>query len=126
MLKLSDSCLGERHDDIAMRCQNYFYGLAEQILAAGHDVIIDYGYWLSTERINAKEYFRKRNISAELHYINKPWEIRMRQLAHRNETLIKNQSDDTGRVYLIDEELCHRLDHKFEEPTTQEYDKLIS
>ena len=127
MLKLSDSCLGGRHDDIAIRCEKYFYGLAEQIISFGMDVIIDFGYWSQEERKEAKDYFNKRNIIFELHYIKITEKIRYNQLKQRNEKLrdvlrVKPKE----RVYIINDELLQRLDNKFEEPSNDEIDFLIT
>ena len=127
MLKLSDSCLGNRHDDIAIRCEKYFYELAEQIVKSGMDVIIDFGYWSQDERKEAKDYFSKKNIIVEMHYIKISVKLRYNQLEQRNQKLrdvlrVKPQE----RVYIINEELLQRLDNKFEEPTKDEIDVLIT
>ncbi len=127
MLRLSDSCLGANHDDMALRCERYFYGLAEQMIKSGIDVIIDFGYWSRKEREEAREYFRRRGIKSELHYILISDEQRIKQLESRNERLIADsRRDDTGRVYIIDEALRKRLDQKFEEPAQEEIDILIT
>ena len=127
MLRLSDSCLGQQHDDTARRCELYFYALAEQMINSGIDVIIDYGYWSRADREEAKEYFRIKGIEAELHYIRIPEELRLKQLESRNERLSEESKKiSTGRVYIIDEVLLQRLDSKFEEPSQEEVDELIT
>lgn len=126
MLRLSDSCLGQQHDDTARRCELYFYDLTEQMISNGIEVVIDYGYWSRKDREEAKEHFRKRGIKAELHYIQISEELRLRQLEIRNERLIAERKNDTGRVYIIDEPLRQRLDAKFEEPSQEEVDELIT
>ncbi len=127
MLRLSDSCLGQQHDDTARRCELYFYDLAEQMISKGIDVIIDYGYWSRKDREEAKTHFRTREIDVELHYIHVSEELRLKQLAGRNERLIaEREKKDMGRVYIIDEPLRLRLDAKFEEPSQEEVDQLIT
>lgn len=127
MLRLSDSCLGAHHDDMALRCERYFYGLAEQMTNSGIDVIIDFGYWSRREREEARKYFSSRGIKSELHYIHIADEKRIKQLESRNERLItEKEKKDTGRVYIIDEVLRQRLDQKFEEPAQEEIDILIT
>ncbi len=127
MLRLSDSCLGQQHDDTARRCEAYFYQLAEQMIGSGINVIIDYGYWSKKDRQDAKDYFRKKGMEAELHYLHIPEELRLKQLENRNERLIaESKKKDTGRVYIIDELLRQRLDAKFEEPSPEEVDELIT
>lgn len=127
MLRLSDSCLGAHHDDMSLRCERYFYGLAEQMTNSGIDVIIDFGYWSRKEREEAKEYFGRRGIKSELHYIQISEEKRIKQLESRNDRLInERRMKDTGRVYIIDEVLRQRLDQKFEEPEQEEIDLLVT
>lgn len=124
MLKLSDSCLGDRHDDVALRCENYLYELSLQIVESDLDVVIDFGYWSKKERDMAKAYFMERSVSVELHYVKIQEEKRLLQLEKRNLSL--QSKSNVGRVYIIGEELRKRLDEKFEEPSLEEYDKLIS
>ncbi len=126
MLQLSDECLGNRHDDVALRCERYFYQLAKQIVSYGMNVVIDFGYWTKKERDIAKDYFHRAGIPVELHYIKVPEDIRIKRLESRNEALLKRKSEESGRIYIINEELRIRLDAKFEEPLVDEYDKMIN
>lgn len=116
MLILFDGCLGSKHDDMVSRCYLYFYKLAEQLVALNMEVVMDFGYWTKGEREFAKNYFREKQIPAQLNYIKIPEEQRINQLMARNETL----KDAKERVYIIDETLRIRLDAKFEEPTLEE------
>lgn len=125
LLQLSDSCLGDLHDEVAFRCECYLYGLAEQLIGTGTDVIIDYGYWLKKEREYAKQYFHDKKIIAELHYIDTPEAIRRRQLEQRNALLQLEAGQGNRKAYLIGEDLRQRLDMKFEEPGMEEIDRLI-
>lgn len=125
LLELSDSCLGDRHDDVAFRCECFLYGLAEQIIGTGVDVIIDYGYWLRKEREYVKKYFHIKKIAAELHYIDTPEEIRIKQLEQRNAKLNMETGREDRKAYFIGEDLRQRLDMKFEEPGKEEIDRLI-
>jgi predicted kinase len=126
MLALSDHCLGDNHDDIANRCEQYFYKLAESMILQGINVIIDFGYWKKSERQEARTFFQKRNIPMELHYVSINEEKRLNQLEERNERLIKESSSNNDRVYIISEELRARLDSKFEIPTKDEIDVVWS
>lgn len=126
MLKLSDSCLGKKHDDIADRCQKYLYELAEQIIKTGTNVIIDYGYWSRKERLKARNYFLERGIEVEIHYIKKSEETRIKQLEERNIIFEdKYKKNPNERLYIINHELRERLDAKFEEPLADEIDQII-
>lgn len=125
MLKLSDSCLGTMHDDIAGRCELYFYQLAEEIIALDINVVIDFGYWTKNERDYAKAYFKDKNIPVELHYIKRDNTKRLEQLQRRNSDLENAISQETiHRAYIIKDELRKRLDVKFEEPLPDEIDVI--
>ncbi|MDF2566978.1 MAG: hypothetical protein K0R90_434 [Oscillospiraceae bacterium] len=121
MLTLYDGCLGDRHNETVNRISQYFFPLAQNIVSLGIDAILDFGFWRKTEREDAREYFESRRIPSELHYITVPEHRRLSQLESRNQSL----KDSTERVYLIDSELCERLDQNFEEPTQNEIDLII-
>lgn len=126
MLELSDHCLGDKHDDIASRCEQYFYKLTESIILQGINVIIDFGYWKKSERQEASSFFNEHDIPMELHYVVVEEQIRLNQLKERNERLIKESNSNKDRVYIISEELRARLDSKFEIPTEDEIDVIWS
>lgn len=122
LLKLSEGCLGDKHDDVVRRCASYFYQLADQLIAMDLDVILDFGHWSKAERVAAKEYFSARNIQSKLYYIKIEEEKRIRQLDERNEKLKASKT----RVYIIHEALRQFLDDKFEEPTQEEVTVLVN
>lgn len=122
MLRLFDSCLGDKHDETARRCSLFLYGQAEQLVQIGVDCVLDFGYWTRKEREEAKAYFAKRGIACELHYLKLAEEERIRRLDKRNQRL----AGATHRVYRIEGELLKRLDKKFEPPLPDEIDKELS
>lgn len=122
MLALSDNCLGDKHDNIANRCEQYFYKLAKSMISQGINVIIDFGYWKKKERQEARTYFESYNIPVELHYVLIDEDRRLDQLDKRNERLIKESLINQERVYIISEELRISLDDKFETPISEEID----
>lgn len=126
MLELSDHCLGDKHDSIANRCEQYFYKLAKSMILQGINVIIDFGYWKRSERQAARSFFQEQNILMEFHYVVIDEQKRLNQLNERNERLIKESSSNKDRVYIISEELRTRLDSKFETPTEDEIDVIWS
>ncbi|NMB30721.1 MAG: ATP-binding protein [Clostridiales bacterium] len=121
MLTLFDGCLGEKHRDIEDRCYTFLFGQAEQLISMGIDVALDFGFWTAKSRKNVKKYFKERNIKTKTIYFNPPKEVRESRLAKRNQIL----SSSTRREYIIDPPLLEKLDAKFEEPTSEEYDYVI-
>ena len=122
MLTLFDGCLREKHDATADRCELFFYGQAEQLVSIGIDAVIDFGYWTKAERTKAKQYFKAKGILCELHYLSIPEALRLERLAERNQSL----AGETRRVYIINTDLRKYLDAKFEEPSSDEIEAIIS
>lgn len=124
ILKLFDSCLGDKHDDMIRRCENYLYTIAEQLVEKNINTIIDYGFWNKEERLYAKEYFNQKGILAEIHFIDAEEKLRLLRLKKRNDKLkddIKNNTKK-DRVFIIEEDLRQKLDKKFEKPDNLEID----
>ena len=122
MLKLYDNCLGSKHDETVMRISNYFYELAEQLISLNINVIFDFGYWTKAERSFVKDYFSNKGINLEIHYLKTDDSKRLSWLEERNKKLANSKS----RVYIINKDLCKRLDEKFQEPNDNEVDLIIS
>lgn len=118
VLKLFDSCLGEKHSETVARVFEYFYGLADELLQQGIDVIFDSGFWTKEERTRVKKHFAELGIQTELHYIKISEPSRLKWLDERNERL----KNSPKREYIIDRELLAGLDAKFEEPDDSEVD----
>lgn len=120
MLSLYDGCLGEKHDETAMRCLRFLFSLAAQAAQSGLDATIDYGFWLRAERDAARAYFKERGLPCRLLVIETDEQTRLSRLARRNETL--RQAD--SRVYLIEGALLTRLDARFA-PLSPEEDAIF-
>lgn len=121
MLSLFDSCLGDKHDATVKRCSLYLSGIADQVVAAGVDVVLDFGSWTAAERDAVRTFFVEHNIPVRLYYLFCEESVRLERLRLRNIAL----RNADGRVYIIEEDLRRRLDAKFELPSENETDKLI-
>lgn len=121
ILTLFDDCLGDKHSEIENRCYTFLFGQAEQLIDMGIDVALDFGFWTAESRKKVKEYFKERNIKTKTIYFNPPKEVRESRLAKRNQKL----SSSTRREYIIEPPLLNKLEAKFEEPTSEEYDYVI-
>lgn len=121
MLSLFDEQLGDKHNEIVEKCITYLVNLAQEIVNANTNVILDIGSWTKENRKNMIEYFKSRNIEVELHYIkvdDKTWD---NQIKKRN--LLKQE----GKVkcYYVDENMKELFGKIFEEPGEDEEYILI-
>ncbi|MDO4269888.1 MAG: ATP-binding protein [Eubacteriales bacterium] len=116
MLTVFDGCLGERHDQTAMKCLRYLFSVAARLARRGLDVVIDYGFWLRAERDAARSYFAREGLPCRVLLVEAPESVRLARLARRNDGL----RQASGRVYLIEGELLDRMEAKFEPPGADE------
>ncbi|HRR77335.1 MAG TPA: ATP-binding protein [Ruminococcus sp.] len=121
-LALFNNEAGEMHDTYVERAERYFFEKSVQIVQAGIDVILDWGFWTKAERKYAKEFFGSRNIKSELHYIRIDDALWKERITCRN-SLVK-----AGKIsaYYVDEELLRKFALIFEEPEEYEINKIIS
>ncbi len=112
---------GDMLDEYVRRIQDYLYGKSLEIAAAGTDVILDWGFWTSSEREYARSFYRQHVISCELHYLDITDEIWKQRIAERNES-VKN-----GKVsaYFVDKGLEEKFAGIFQPPDESEIDKRI-
>lgn len=110
--------LGDDHDIISERTQNYFFNKSLEILDAGADVILDWGFWLKSKRDSAREFYSNRSIPYEFHYIDISDELWKINVAERNKAVINGETS----AYFIDEGLAEKCGRLFEEPSADEID----
>jgi len=121
MLALLPPYLGDRHEEYVEKTQNYLFNKAAEIANTGIDVILDWGFWSDDERQNAKQFFSRRNIKCELHYLalsDTEWQTRIEK---RNTAV---SAGDPG-AYYVDENLANKCLARFQPPQPQEIDVLI-
>ncbi len=116
MLGLFDEQLGDRHNEILNKCKTYLYELAQQIIQANVDVILDFGFWKREERKSIIEFFNSKNIEAQIHYVKVDKDTWNAQIEKRNE-LVK-----AGKLkcYYVDENMKEIFEKAFEEPSMDE------
>ncbi len=110
---------GEFYDIFADRVNKYLRKKAAEIVSAGCNVILDWGFWTREERKETTDYFNIYGIDVEWHYINiekNRWE---KLIEERNKRIEEgNGSSD----FYLDDGLMKKLLSKFEEPTREEID----
>ena len=114
-----DNEQGERYDDFSKRVNEYLMKKAIDIVRAGANVILDWGFWSKKERINLTNYYKKYNIPVEWHYVDVTQEKWQDLIKKRNELVASGQGEYS---FYFDEELKKKLLDSFNEPSKEEMD----
>ena len=69
-LALFENQAGEKLDFYVEKLKEYFLKKSLDIVEAGADVILDWGFWTKKERDYAREFYDSRNISYQFYYMN--------------------------------------------------------
>lgn len=116
---LMDNEQGERYDDFAKRVNEYLMKKAIDIVRAGANVILDWGFWSKEERINLTNYYKKYNIPVEWHYVDVTQEKWQDLIKKRNELIVSGQEKYS---FYFDDGLKKKLLDSFNEPSKEEMD----
>lgn len=118
ILSVLGSELGERHDEIAERVQTYLFKKSLEMIRAGSDVLLDWGFWTKARRRAARTFYESRGIACEVHYIDVPDEVWHRNIEIRNRAVLEGATN----AYYMDEGLMRKLEALFEAPEKTEID----
>lgn len=119
---LIDNEQGELYDVFAERVNKYLMKKAVEIVKAGCNVILDWGFWTKAARQETTKYFNQFGIDVEWHYVDIE-QSRWKQLIEERNAKIKNGNG--GSNFYVDEGLMEKLLSKFEEPTREEMNVWI-
>ena len=120
---LADNQQGEGYDAFAKRVNGYLRKKAVQIVQAGANVILDWGFWTKTGRMEITEYFRTQDISYEWHYVDVSDEQWEKNIAERNRRI---ENGEGGSDFYVDEGLRSKVLSLFEVPAREEIDVWVS
>ena len=115
---LFDNNLGEKHDEMSLRIQNYFKKKATELVKSGCSVILDWGFWRTEDRIRLNEFCRLENISCEWHYIDVDDKTWYKNIEERNRKVLNGEESS----YYLDDGLMEKLLSLWEEPSEEEID----
>ncbi len=121
MLALFGRDAGERHDEYARNTREYLLEKSVEIVRCGINVILDWGFWTRRDREDAKDFFKRRGVTCETHYIvvdDGTWKA---WIAQRNEAALA----DKTAAYPVDEGLLEKFTRLFEPPVKDEIDIWI-
>lgn len=122
MLTLFDTCIGpERHQAMSARCKSFLYEQALSLLRKGMDVMLDFGYWSRTERMEARRFFIHHGFPVQLIHLHAEPDVITTHLALRNRAV----ENEGLRAYHIDAEKRARFHAQFEPPQADEVDQFV-
>ena len=112
---------GEMLDTYVERVEELLYRKALEIIEAGTDVILDWGFWTRAERIYARRFFGEKGIHCELHYLKVSDELWRERIKKRNSLIAEGKLS----AYYVDAGLAEKAADIFEEPDENEIDQII-
>lgn len=121
MLDILGSGTGAMHDEYVRRTENYLYKKSAEIVSAGTNVILDWGFWKKEQRCFARSFYAERGIGCELHYITVSDDEWQRRIEKRNAEVSAGRCS----AYFIDEGLAEKFRLLFEPPEEGEADLTI-
>lgn len=122
MLSIFGQHVGEKHDEYCENLQQYLYDKSLELIEAGINVILDWGFWQKDEREYAKKFYRDRSIECELHNIDVPDSVWKERIRERNGAV----SNGRAEAYYVDENLAAKFGAMFEPPVNEEIDVFVS
>jgi len=117
-LSLFGQHLGDKHDEICEKIEEYLYKKALEILSVGINVILDWGFWKRENRQFVTKYFKALGINVEWHYIDVDKITWNKNIFKRNNAIRNNEENN----YFIDENIIKKLENLFEKPEPNEID----
>ena len=120
-LALFENQAGEKLDFYVEKLKEYFLKKSLDIVEAGADVILDWGFWTKKERDYAREFYDSRNISYQFYYMNVGIDEWKKRILKRNQEIKSEQLE----AYPIDKGLLSKVERMFEEPDRKELKDMI-
>lgn len=120
-LALFENQAGEKLDFYVEKLKEYFLKKSLDIVEAGADVILDWGFWTKKERDYARGFYDLRNISYQFYYMNVGIDEWKNRILKRNQEIKREQLE----AYPIDKGLLSKVEKMFEEPDRKELKDMI-
>lgn len=106
------------HDIVLADTKRFLHKKAAEIVRAGTDVVLDWGFWTKAERDEVSAMYRALGIPCKWHYIDIPDDEWRTNILQRNKLVKAGLSSD----YYVDEGLLRKLAAAFEPPERSEID----
>ena len=121
MLAIWGQHCGEKHDEYAAKVQRYLLQKSLELIEAGTDVVLDWGFWQREKREELREFYLSRKICCEFHCIDIPEDEWKKRIEKRNRAVLQ----DDSCAYYVDENLAAKFEERFEMPSDDEIDVWI-
>lgn len=122
MDELFDLCeldfFNDLHNALYPKLQRYLIRTAAAIAKCGTDVILDSGFWTSTERQAVRSQLLSLGTQIQWHYIDVPEDTWRQNIQERNRLAIATGNEQ----FFIDETKMENINQDFEIPTQEEID----
>ena len=113
-----DGNLGDRHDEMMVKIKAYLREKSLEIVRAGTNVILEWGFWVKADREDISRYYREQGITFEWHCVDISDESWQRNIRLRNQAVAAGETTD----YAVDAGLLEKLDSLFQKPEREEMD----
>ncbi len=110
---------GEFYNVFSAKVNLYLRKKTVEIVHAGANVILDWGFWTRDGRNQISEFFARNHVPYEWHYIDVQPDRWQYQIEERNKRI---EEGNGGSDFYLDEGLMNKLLSMFEEPERSEMD----
>lgn len=110
---------GDSYDSFAKKVNLYLMKKAAEIVKAGANVILDWGFWTRADRENISDYLKENDAGFEWHYMDISDEQWNRNIQSRNKKIMEGKD---GSDFYVDEGLKEKVLSMFEIPSREEID----
>lgn len=110
---------GGFYDMLSGNANLYLRKKAVEIVKAGADVILDWGFWTAQDRKDISGFLKEQGVQYEWHYIDIEDELWRKNIAERNRRV---QAGNGGSDFYVNEGLLKKVVERFEVPGNTEID----
>lgn len=110
---------GEFYDEFALKVNIYLNKKAVEIVKAGVNVILDWGFYIKESRRKETEYFTSKGIDVQWYYVDIDDEIWEKNIQERNKRI---EDGNGGYNFYVTDGLKKKVLSLFETPTKDEID----
>ena len=114
---------GDFYNVFAARVNRYLRKKVVEIVKAGANVILDWGFWTASDRREISEFLTLQDIAFEWHYLDTDEALWRRNIEERNRHVT---SGEGGSDFYVDEGLLAKLLSRFEVPLPSEIDVWVN
>ena len=101
------------------RCENRIWKTTKQIVECGINVILDLGFMKVKNRNAFLNLANEYQVATQLHYVDAPYETRLKRVMERNNTKGKTFSFEVSAAAF------NYMEQQFEKPTETELQKAV-